>query len=56
MKKFGGQFFDVAYSIKNKVQHYRFVPSAIRSQIEAAIDTITAGIGTLYNALVPPTD
>ncbi|MER5703807.1 RHS repeat-associated core domain-containing protein [Micromonospora sp. NPDC002296] len=55
VKKFGGQFFDVAYSIKNKVQHYRFVPSAIRSQINAAIDTITAGIGTLYNALVPPT-
>jgi len=53
LKKFGGQFFEVAYSMRNKVHHYRFVPSGIRAKIDAAVDTITAGLGALYNGLVP---
>ncbi|MBC9004941.1 hypothetical protein [Micromonospora aurantiaca (nom. illeg.)] len=30
VKKFGGQFFDVAHSISNNVHRCRFIPSAVR--------------------------
>lgn len=40
--------------IENAVSGIRWIPSTLRKQIRGGISFISAGMGTLYNALAPP--